>query len=58
MENTKAKYNRNGEKDKKKTKRFFSRVTGEFIASLTVDAVLKLCKSNSIFYQTFLYIDF
>ena len=29
---------------------FFSRVTGEFIASLTVDAVLKLCKSNSILY--------
>ena len=29
---------------------FFSRVTGEFIARQTVDAVLKLCKSNSIFY--------
>ena len=47
----KKKYNERTKLDNNyKRKYFFSRVTGEFIASLTVDAVLKLCKSNSIFY--------
>ena len=47
---TKKKIKKKRREKKSITKVFFSRVTGEFIASLTVDAVLKLCKSNSIFY--------